>query len=211
MLSSRTMERKSQLKTIKVRLFSVRFHLLLFLYRRWFWRRGTVAPHGKRKRRLLDSHEALQRTERRRAIHPATCDLLCGVTARGTESRTHNSGLLTDTTQRFSHCGGSQQTGAPTVMKYWSLFLTDYLLLHSHLLDSVSLFSFSFYNCVFPVRLWHDFLPPDLYRFSSVAFLFWCGLDCACFVFQVMSSVSPSLSLSPVPVSPHFWSDGVCV
>lgn len=70
-------------------------------------------------------------------------------------------------------------------------FLMDYLLLHLHLLYSVSLyFPFHFINVSFTAFL-SGFLWIATF-YSSFEFLFWCGLDCACFVFEFMSSVSPS-------------------
>lgn len=44
----------------------------------------------------------------------------------------------------------------------------------------------SFYTCV--LCCFSFWFPLDLYRFSSFAFLFWCGLDCACSVFWSLLS-----------------------
>lgn len=126
---TRTMERKSQLKTIKVRLFSVSLVSLSCSCFWPFWRRETRrTPErgGERtclmsewRLRLLNSYEALQGTEwqrvtpchlwpppsvwdqwRCRRLRPDTTG---GVTEKEklTESWAHNSGLLTDAMEWF--------------------------------------------------------------------------------------------------------------
>lgn len=108
-----------------------------------------------------------------------------------TESWAHNSGLLTDMMESFLSQRRAIMDFSPPPYEVLKPFLMDYLLLHLHLLYCVSLFlPISFYKCVFYCFSFWFLL--DLYLFSSFAFLFWCGLDCACSVFEVMSSVSPS-------------------
>lgn len=219
---TRTMERKSQLKTIKVKLFSVS---LISLSRSCF--------------RVLDGsndEELVNPTQWRKdvldvGVASATPQLLWGLAGDGvivcctlppvtssvclgpvmlqevttrsdwwrklTESWAHSSGLLTDMMEWFL----SQKRAImdfsplPCPLKYWRLFLMDYLVLHLHRLHSLSSVPFSFYKCVFycfsPL---HDF-PLELSLFFCFAVV-WILPVC---VWSHKFSVS-KLSLSPLPV-----------
>lgn len=192
---TRTMERKSQLKTIKVRLFSVSLIFILVFPHLWrFLRRGT----GERT-------SLWGLAGGRSVLHPATCDLLrlSGAVDRirpVERGRAHNSGLLTDMMEWFWRA--IMDFGPP-------LPCPPYEVLKPFLMDSPALapallcVSFPFINVSFFLS---DF--PLWIRFSFLLhFCFWCGLDCACFVFW-----SQCLQVEFEPSSsPQFWSDGVCV
>lgn len=169
----------------------------------WFWR-GIQQQHPQLPWGLAKDD---------RVWHPATCGFLCvsgtgpaadrirtgGVTERGRrlspESWAHDCVRLTET--MVCQNRGRLWTSAPCPMKYWSLFLWI-IFSCTCTCFTLSLSLLSFYKRVFfcsPVSS-----PLDLHSFSSLAVLFWCGLDCTCFVFEVMShSVSPSWVWAPPP------------
>lgn len=144
--------------------------------------------------------------------HPATCDLvsLSGIcNAAGGKDRIRPVESLqekVDWNAQFWPADGFDGVIFVTTEGYNGLqpppyevlkpFLMDYLL-HLHLLFCLFFFPFHFIIVFCCFSFW---FPRDLYLFSPLAFLFWCGLDCACFVFEVTSSVSPKLSLRPLPV-----------
>lgn len=154
-------------------------------------------------RRHLNSHEALQGTECC-ALPPVTSpvclgpvpplDQTGGVTARGSHLDLEHTTLACWQIRwnDFCHNGGLPWTRAPCPMKYWwSLFLLWIIFSCTCTCFILCLFlpPFHFIN----VSLTSSFLSDFLWISSvSFAFQFWCGLDCACFVFEVMSSVSLS-------------------
>lgn len=75
----------------------------------------------------------------------------------------------------------------PLPFKVLAPFLMDYLVLHLHRLHSLSSVPFSFYKCVFYCFLLYTIF---LWSFLCISVLLWFGF--CLFVFEVTSSVSPS-------------------
>lgn len=164
--------------------------------------------------------------------HPATCDLLGLSWVRRRWRRSDPMGpteshhrrkwtlktsaqfqLVTDATGMILSGRRALTDFCPhRPMKYWSLFLLGYLLLHSHRLYSVSPAPVCwFYNCVFLLLFSMfdtiSFLDGDLFCISVFGVV-WIG---PALCFEVMNSVSPPPVVFEPSSSPQFWSDGVCV
>lgn len=112
---------------------------------------------------------------------------------KSTESWAHNSGLLTDMMESFLSQRRAIMDFSPPPYEVLKPFLMDYLLLHLHLLYSVSLFlPISFYKCVF--YCFSFWLPLDLFGPFSLLLHFCFGVVwiAPALCFEVMSSVSLS-------------------
>lgn len=226
---TRTMEKKSQLKTIKVCLFQlVWFHLVALLFR---------IGDGSDDKELVNHAQQLEVTPRRRSnignsstpMRPCRgqsdgmsrpCHLWAppsvwdqwrsrrkspdqtgGVTARGCQPNLECTILACwQIWWTFLSRRRAKMDFSPSPYEVSKPFLMDYLLLHLHLLYSVSLFFLPilFYKCVFycfsfwfPLVLYH-------FLFFCISVLVWFGLRLLC-VWSHGFSVS-KLSLSPPPV-----------
>lgn len=205
---TRTMERKSQLKTIKVRFlffggfFSVNlisYSCCSFSYRWRLWWKGTgEAGAASATPQLLWGLAGDGVTA---TLHPATCDLLClsgtsdaagggwGFRIRPAESLQKEVNWIlsvqlwpADRWDGFLSQWRAMMDFSPPLYEVLKPFLMDYLLLHLHMLYSVSLFfRVSFYKCVF--NCFNSFwFPLELYLFSfcCISVLVWFGLRLLC-------------------------------
>lgn len=208
------MERKSQLKTIKVKLFSVS---LISLSQACF--------------RVLDGsndEELVNPTQWRKdvldvVVASATSQLLWGLSGDGVivcctlppvtssvclgpvmlQEVTTRSDWWRKLTESWAHSSGPADRydgmifvtkegynglqPPPLPFKVLAPFLMDYLVLHLHRLHSLSPVPFSFYKCVFYCFLLYTIF---LWSFLCFSVLLWFGF--CLFVFEVTSSVSPS-------------------
>lgn len=190
------MERKSQLKTIQVRLFSV--SLISFSWSCFCI--GDVSDDEEVV--CIGDFSTPMRTCS--VWHPASCDAARCIDQishwrrKSTESWAHNSGLLTDMIEWFlSHRRTIMDFGATPyeVLKPFSYGLSSPALAPA--LFCLIFFKFSFYKCVFYCfSFW--FPPPFFPLFFRSSVLVWFGLRLLC-VWSHEFSVS-KLSLSPLPV-----------
>lgn len=219
------MERKSQLKTIKVRLFSFSFKLPLFftsvrncvVKRRawcWEWHLPPQLLRGLAGVGVTACH----------TLPPVTSSVCLGPVTlqevetgsdwwshrkrKMNESWVHNfwpadryDGMIFVTTEGYNGLQPPHPTPHPLPLKVLKPSVMEYVVLHLHLLYSVSFDPVSFLNVSFTAFLspWHDG------SLTFFAFLFCCGLDSTCFVFEVMSSVSLSWVWAPFQSSVLIW------
>lgn len=202
---TRRMERKSQLKTIQVRLFSV--SLISFSWSCFCI--GDVSDDEEVVCSGDGMHRWLFRLPMRTCSvwHPASCDAARCIDQishwrrESTESWAHNSGLLTDMIEWFlSHRSAIMDFGATPyeVLKPFSYGLSSPALAPA--LFCLIFFQFSFYKCV--LYCFSFWFPLDLnlffFLFFRISVLVWFGLRLLC-VWSHEFSVS-KLSLSPFPV-----------